>query len=660
MKKGITFVLAMLLLGSLAWAQSTVKLGPDGKSLIFIYDNPDATQATIAGTFNGWNPTATKMTKRADGKWEFVLSNLAADEEVKFKFLADEEWDQDSAKAAPASADDGFGGLNGVVSIAMLQGGEAAASPSGKRIGLSFGSFHALWWTTTFVTQGIDPTVKGLGLKQHRLNWKWYPKIQGYGLEWFWLFVELQVVDKDIKFLDRGLGDTMNVSGTEGIQQLVDVFAYAPYAYQPAQLGHFKTRLELPYTNIYIGHKWAKLTADRAAVYYNLVREADAGNGIVEISSAQPFELAPDVTLAYTVAPNRSTHIGTNYGLYSWVELNLMKAYKVNFFYGFRSAESNYLNLDDMLTKDPQNVLALGVQAKPISGLTIDAESMIGLRFKNYLTGNDMVDIHDTFAGALRVKYEMKDVFGITAVIRGEGDFSDVTNIYGKDMKKGKYFFELNPYVVVPMAKVGLDSNYTLDNQFDENADINLFFKPYANIDLGSVVPSLKVNLYAKLILDLIGKDKDVGFKFEEVNLETVWESLVVDLTLYNGYAAWDAVDKKYPLPFSYIYLIGQYKISDEVGNVQAGLRIRMPGADATEAAIETNNLVGVLLGYWLVVPMVEIKKPFLFAKLGYNFTMWDGDDNYQLKFNDDGGRPDAVNQGNGDMILSVGLRWDF
>ena len=51
---------------------------------------PDARAVFVAGTFNDWNPTATPMTRVANGTWTAALPLAAGHHE--FKFVVDGEW----------------------------------------------------------------------------------------------------------------------------------------------------------------------------------------------------------------------------------------------------------------------------------------------------------------------------------------------------------------------------------------------------------------------------------------------------------------------------------------------------------------------------------------------------------------------------------------
>ncbi|MCD6449210.1 MAG: hypothetical protein J7L34_01700 [Thermotogaceae bacterium] len=88
----------------------------------------DAETVYLAGSFNGWKPTATKM-EMEDGKW---IVKLKLDPGIyQYKFVVNgKEWIADSD--APAFADDGFGGKNGVFMVYREFGALRVGVPASK------------------------------------------------------------------------------------------------------------------------------------------------------------------------------------------------------------------------------------------------------------------------------------------------------------------------------------------------------------------------------------------------------------------------------------------------------------------------------------------------------------------------------------------------
>ena len=103
---------------------SVVKVTDDGKvyfgfppeegafPVTFRIHAPTAHEVYLAGTFNNWNPKATKMIKK-DGYWEVTI-NLKPGI-YQYKFVIDGKWREDPKN--PWKTDDGFGGFNSVLRV---------------------------------------------------------------------------------------------------------------------------------------------------------------------------------------------------------------------------------------------------------------------------------------------------------------------------------------------------------------------------------------------------------------------------------------------------------------------------------------------------------------------------------------------------------------
>lgn len=74
--------------------------------------DPDVKQVFLAGEFNGWDPAALPMSKRAG---MFVKRVALEPGEHPYKFLVDGQWMADPA--ADAQAPDGFGAMNSVARV---------------------------------------------------------------------------------------------------------------------------------------------------------------------------------------------------------------------------------------------------------------------------------------------------------------------------------------------------------------------------------------------------------------------------------------------------------------------------------------------------------------------------------------------------------------
>jgi len=68
----------------------------------------------LAGTFNDWNDSKTRMTD-ADNDGTYTVSLLLAEGTYQYKFVVDGNWQQDPDN--PETADDGFGGQNSILTV---------------------------------------------------------------------------------------------------------------------------------------------------------------------------------------------------------------------------------------------------------------------------------------------------------------------------------------------------------------------------------------------------------------------------------------------------------------------------------------------------------------------------------------------------------------
>jgi AMP-activated protein kinase-like protein len=93
--------------------------GPESVYVRFILVAPNARQVALAGTFNGWDPSAAPLVRAgAEGTWTVTVALPVG--QHQYAFIVDgRRWVPDPA--APA-VDDGFGRQNSVVSVSAAQG----------------------------------------------------------------------------------------------------------------------------------------------------------------------------------------------------------------------------------------------------------------------------------------------------------------------------------------------------------------------------------------------------------------------------------------------------------------------------------------------------------------------------------------------------------
>jgi hypothetical protein len=87
--------------------------GPEMERVSLAIFNPGAAGVFVAGSFNGWSPSATPLRLQGDGRWavELILSRG----KHEYRFIVDGQWMDDPL--SPAYISNPFGGLNCVLVI---------------------------------------------------------------------------------------------------------------------------------------------------------------------------------------------------------------------------------------------------------------------------------------------------------------------------------------------------------------------------------------------------------------------------------------------------------------------------------------------------------------------------------------------------------------
>ena len=98
---------------------------PDSEAhaMTFEYFNPDAREVLVAGSFNGWQPKATPMSKQREGRWSAEI--LLPPGQYEYRFVVDGQWRDDPLAARFVA--NSYGGLNCVVEV------KATAAPPARR-----------------------------------------------------------------------------------------------------------------------------------------------------------------------------------------------------------------------------------------------------------------------------------------------------------------------------------------------------------------------------------------------------------------------------------------------------------------------------------------------------------------------------------------------
>lgn len=101
----------------------------EGNKVIFTFSYPTANTVHIAGNFNSWSTNANPMRKEGD-VWVTELELKPGTYQYKFVIDGGKVWKEDPD--APGYTDDGFGGKNGVFTLALKDGKLVVVAPAAE------------------------------------------------------------------------------------------------------------------------------------------------------------------------------------------------------------------------------------------------------------------------------------------------------------------------------------------------------------------------------------------------------------------------------------------------------------------------------------------------------------------------------------------------
>lgn len=659
------FLLAVLVLPLTAEVSWTLEEDGQTVTVTWVYEDPDAQEVYIAGTFNSWDPQATLMTKEEGGRWTYTRQ-FSINDTVQYKFVVDGNWVTD--ETAPDFKDDGFGGKNSYLNLMLLisqeaQTEEGGAAPKVKLPTMSpvtFGTWTILRSDTGFLTRDLATGEKsGFDLDYSLLYASSYWKLQGDILPGWNIYAELQVAEAS-KYLYKAStvkGEEPEVPFKEGLEDVLES------AFHPADawlndtspvLGHFKVRITNPYVNLYTGYKWSKGTEHVFLFNTSNADDNDANAGFTELSLGEKLSSIGDrVSLDVVVAPNK--RLGTD-GVYSWFTTTYDDAYTLDLAFNSVTDEESLFNY----SRNHRGMFSMGIGAEPLDGLSLKAAYLLSYQVldKEF---QDLTD--DSMAWGVEGSYQ-RDTFGVSLTTKLAGP--QATTIYGDDdtVKPGNLFIEFAPWVRVYPMKFSLTTNATFTNELDKigEEDKYVYYKPQVDVDLSQWVGmSLTTSLYTRMQTDFIGKESDLGFKLMDVGSKTSFKNLAeflpgldVYYALAVEYGTYDVVEKAYPAEVLYNALLFDASLPQQVG-LTTGLIVR---TNLKEEDDPTLVPFGMSMGAHWTVPSASLKNPVLFANIEYNFHPY-GKDGKDEEFNLDEYRPsNLATQGTARFVC--GLRWDF
>ena len=96
----------------------------------FVLINADAQEVSVAGSFNNWNPTFTRLTNLGHGQWVRELSLPVG--RYEYQFVVDGRWIHD--RAALELAENPLGGMNSILEVPWPQFKLISPRPAAKHI----------------------------------------------------------------------------------------------------------------------------------------------------------------------------------------------------------------------------------------------------------------------------------------------------------------------------------------------------------------------------------------------------------------------------------------------------------------------------------------------------------------------------------------------
>ena len=695
MKKLFAFISVFLILSAAnIFADVSVKKLSDGNvEVTFFYGNPRASEVVIAGDFTNWQNGALPMTKTDKG-WTFTKV-VPAGTIMKYKFISDGNWTADIK--APDTIDDGFGGLNGLVDVDALAGGNGG--PAGPK--LKFQAWAMVGAQAKFGIEDDTANETTAGIESAGLNMKAYVKVSGQALPKVPMYIEVAVAEKDNfenLYLQNELDFTTGLKNL-GVDLLADPISYFNGGKEAATyLGHFKWGLESDYVNWTTGYKYAKLPPHNINDWITVDKEWEAG--YEQIGGFNYFELGnklqqlPFGTLKMALAPNKAAdRKGGQYGFFGWVNLNLGSVADINFQYNTALGKT----FDTIFGHCYEQDFIVGykgifgpVQVKMNALYNIygdgDLSRIDGVTYvSKYIPATSDVGEVDAdltglsnLAGVLDINYS-KDNFSATvgADIRGkqasmmyvEDGADDHTNISDQlgDPNHVSIYADVNGLInkivalgVTPKVTMTLDKD--LKSPFQSADTIKIAAEPYFSVDFDEwmYIPA-KLDGYAKLGYYTEEADAVTGvFGKSQFYLESIGLKYVMDFSndIVKSVEAIYGFDNTNS-DFLYNTLLSNWKLADDY-TVQLGAAVRTKNADST------SSIPYSPFGFYVGVhkKLSVLAKPTAYLQFMYGMDPYakfgDGPTGYRMDAESPYITKDGVTDYANNYAVRLGLQWDL
>ncbi|MBN2616704.1 MAG: glycogen-binding domain-containing protein [Spirochaetales bacterium] len=624
--------------------------------IIFTHVDDSTNEVNVVGSFNNWTAPGTPMTKLENGSWEYRMEALI-DDEILYKFYYNDSWISDPN--APATKDDGYAGLNGLIVVSDLLS-QPAAPVSGSEVPvetvykskLNFGMYTILGSRSTFSTQGVvDKTDKGLEADTTGLYGKSYLKMGGTIVPDVNMWFEIKAFDAYQAFWEQDSRGIHTTEADAGLSNLLAGMLVNPVNYigngNPV-LNSVKYGISSNYVNWETGYGYAKAQG-RTSLLWETLEAKDANNGYMRFDLGSNLQKVGTANIEASIIPNMITG---NYGLMGWVSANFNKA-KVDFQYDMKSAASS--DLSTIFDKLYHQDFIIG-GTTTIGRVDVTAQSLINLY------SEDDFDAQKHISGEAKVKWNnSSDSFGITGKYRLTGE--DASLLFGNnDDALGSTGVQTIAFDIygkpAALLKVGGYTELRLREESANDSADDIYLKPYADLDL-SQISGINgwFNFYTKLnyIIEenYLYVASDSRFLLSEIgaklNISNPLPS-IANMDIVYGFNNNDE-DKIFNT------LISSFSFPNDL-KAEIGFGLRTLRSGATQAETDTNNIFGFSVGGSWKVPVRKIKTPLLYGAFVYNMDPYDDGTN-NLAFSDFV-TTDGASKGDGDAQLRVMLKWDF
>ncbi len=632
-KKIILTLMALLFLSSLAYGDVSVKdLGDGQAEITFLYQDDEAEEMNVIGSFNSWIEPGDAMVKNAAGMWEFKLVTFA-DDEIIYKFF-DGTYISDAN--APDEKDDGFAGMNGLILVADLlleapvapvADGEAPKAPVKKaRKKSTFGTVTYIESDTKFSTlddefEAVDSTINAKSV--WTFDGDLTKNMPGH--------LELTFFDGNPTVWSDG---DEGIELADGMETLASGFIFNPVYYfggnEKPVLDKFSFGFDTKYISYETGYGNSTIPG-HDSVLWETVDDGDiaAGDGYNSFNSVIDLE-GIGLNIDTTIVPNKSTE-GDNYGMFAIVNSTMGPA-RVDFQYEMKSSATEDLALffKDMARQDM--VLGLSYDLAP---LTISAQTLVS----SFTVGSSLMTrpAEDRMANAFKIAYTNEEALGLSLAYKIRGyaaqmlyaDNDDVLGIADTQTIELNTFLQLNSEITPR-----LDVTAVLADEEALDSNISLTFKPGAKFDFSEKLGKTTTgDIYVNVGMNTEPEDD------EEPTIEVGATATVDNITLNYGY---DGSDETVTFNSLLLKAALQNDITAELG---IGYR---DGDDVT-------NAFGFSIGASWMIPAPKAKTPLLYCNFVYNIDPYETGtteakaDDYQL---------DNISEG--EAAIRLGIVWNY